>query len=88
MALELRQISVRLEEDAYKVLKLAAEMEEKDLGEKARELLTLILLGAGRAATIQAEKVARALASVNAREDDGRERWTPPVEPMPRGPRR
>jgi hypothetical protein len=67
MALDRKGVMVRLSDDAYKALQLMAEIEDKDLGEKGRELLELLLLGVAHNAKIQAERFARALTSVNSR---------------------
>jgi plasmid stability protein len=68
MALELKPVQVRLCEEAFAALKLLADIEEKDYGEKARELLTRILLGEVHSAKVQAARFARALTSDNLRE--------------------
>ena len=67
MSADLRPVQVRLGDDAYAALKLLADIEDKDLGEKARELLTKMLLGEVHAAKVQAERFARAVASGNKR---------------------
>ena len=67
MALELRPVQVRLSEEAYDALKLLADVEDKDLGEKARELLTRLLLGEAHVVKVQAERFARAVGTVNKR---------------------
>ena len=56
MSLELRPVQVRLPDEAYLALKLCADAEDKDLGEKARELLTKCLLGESHA-VIEAQLV-------------------------------
>jgi plasmid stability protein len=61
VSLELRPVQVRLNEDAYAALRLLAEIEDKDLGEKAREILTRVLLGEAHAARLQAERLSRAV---------------------------
>lgn len=63
MSLELKAVQVRLNEDAYDALKLLADIEDKDYGEKAREILTRALLGEVHAAKVQAERFARAVKS-------------------------
>lgn len=68
MALELKAIQARLDEEAYAALKMLAAIEDKDLGEKAREILTRALLGEVHAAKVQAERFARATTSDNLRE--------------------
>lgn len=67
MSLELRPVQVRLNEEAYEALRLLAEIEDKDLGEKAREILTRSLLGDVHAARLQAERFARAVKTDSAR---------------------
>lgn len=68
MALELKAIQARLDEEAYAALKMLAAIEDKDLGEKAREILTRALLGEVHAAKVQAERFARATTCANPRE--------------------
>lgn len=68
MALELRAVQARLDDEAYQALKMLAAIEDKDLGEKAREILTRALLGEVHAAKVQAERFARATTSDNLRE--------------------
>ena len=67
MALELKPVQVRLTEDAYDALSLLAHCEDKDLGEKARELLTKVLLGEAHVVKVQAERFARALGTASKR---------------------
>lgn len=61
MSLELKAVQVRLSEEAFAALRLLADVEDKDLGEKARELLTRVLLGEAHVAKVQAERFARAV---------------------------
>ena len=61
MSLELRPVQVRLSDEAYTALKLLADIEDKDLGEKAREIITRVLLGEVHAARVQAERLSRAV---------------------------
>lgn len=61
MSLELKPVMVRLGEEAYETLALLAGIEDKDLGEKAREILTRALMGEGHAAKVMATRLARAL---------------------------
>jgi plasmid stability protein len=68
MAIELKPVQVRLSEDAHAALRLLADIEDKDMGEKARELLTRLLLGEVHAARVQAARIARATAGENLRE--------------------
>lgn len=68
MSLERKQVSVRLSDEAMRVLKLLCDIEDKDYGEKAREVLERALLGEGHAATLHAERLARALSNANLRE--------------------
>ena len=67
MALDLNPVQVRLSEDAYRMLKLCADAEGKDLGEKARELLHLVLLGAGHSVIEAHERLSRAVGTGRAR---------------------
>jgi hypothetical protein len=67
VALELKPVQVRLSDEAYEALKLLADVEDKDLGEKARELLSRVLLGEAHVVKVKAERFARAVASVNKR---------------------
>jgi hypothetical protein len=60
VALDLKPVQVRLPDDAYEALKLLAELEDKDMGEKARELLVRCLLGDVHAARLVAERLSRA----------------------------
>jgi plasmid stability protein len=69
VALDLKPVQVRLPEDAYIALKLCADAEEKDLGEKARELLTRALLGESHAVIEAAERLSRAVGSGRLRQD-------------------
>jgi hypothetical protein len=63
VSLELRPVQVRLSEDAYAALRLLSEIEGKDLGEKAREILTRSLLGDVHVAKVQVERLSAALIS-------------------------
>lgn len=69
MALDLRPVQVRLPDDAYVALKLCADAEGKDLGEKARELLTRALLGESHAVIEAAERLSRAVGHGRLRQD-------------------
>jgi len=64
----MKPVQVRLPEDAMEALKLLAELEDKDLGEKAREILTRALLGDVHAARLQAARFARIHAGDNLRQ--------------------
>lgn len=68
MAIEMKPVQVRLPEEAMAALKFLADIDDKDYGEKARELLTRALLGEVHAAKIQAARIARATAGDNLRE--------------------
>jgi hypothetical protein len=73
MSLDRRAVSCRLSDDAYKALELVAGIEDKDLGEKGRELLERILLGEVHAAKVQVARFTRASKMVKVRqssEDD------------------
>jgi plasmid stability protein len=67
MALDLKAVQVRLPEDAYEALRLIAAVDDKDLGEAAREILTRALLGEAHAVKVTAARFARATTSVNVR---------------------
>lgn len=68
MAIEMKPVQVRLGEEAMAALRLLADVEEKDYGEKAREILTRALLGEVHTAKVQAARFARVNASDNLRE--------------------
>ena len=68
MSIELKPVQVRLSEEAHAALRLLADLEDKDLGEKARELLTRLLLGEVHAARLHAARIARVTAGDNLRE--------------------
>jgi hypothetical protein len=68
MSLDLRPVQVRLPDDAYGALRLLSEIEGKDLGEKARELLTRVLLGEAHVAKVQIERLSAAVISGSGRQ--------------------
>lgn len=68
MGQELKAVQVRLDAEAFAALKLLADIEDKDYGEKARELLTRLLLGEVHAAKVIAARFARATASDSVRD--------------------
>jgi plasmid stability protein len=63
MSLELKPIQVRLPEEAYDVLRMIADAQDKDMGEVAREMLTKMLMGEGHAIKVMAERLSRATKS-------------------------
>jgi hypothetical protein len=63
MSLELKSVQVRLPEEAFDVLRALAEMNDQDLGEAARVILTEALLGKGHALKVLEERLARATRS-------------------------
>jgi hypothetical protein len=63
MSLELKSVQVRLPEEAFDVLRALAEMNDQDLGEAARVILTEALLGKGHALKVLEERLARATKS-------------------------
>lgn len=67
MALDLKAVQVRLPEDAYEALRLIAAVDDKDLGEAAREILTRALMGEAHVVKLTAARFARATISVNVR---------------------
>jgi hypothetical protein len=60
MSLELKAVQVRLPEEAFDTLRQVAEVNDQDLGEAARVILTEALLGKGHAVKILAERLSRA----------------------------
>lgn len=64
MSLDLKAVHVRLPEDAYEALRLIAAVDDKDLGEAAREILTRALLGEAHVVKLTAARFARATTSV------------------------
>lgn len=68
MAIELKPVQVRLGEEAMAALRVVCDIEEKDLGEKCREIVTRALLGEVHAVKLQALRFARVTASENLRE--------------------
>jgi hypothetical protein len=60
MALELKPVQVRLPEDAYEALRMISEVEDKDLGEVAREILIESLMGKAHAIRMLAARLSRA----------------------------
>lgn len=69
VALDLKPVQVRLNEDAYEALAMLAAVEDKDLGEKAREILSRALLGEVHSARVMATRFARAVGTVKKRKD-------------------
>lgn len=67
MSLELKAVQVRLSEDAYEALRMIADVNDQDLGEAARLILTESLLGKSHSVKITAERFARATKSGNER---------------------
>jgi plasmid stability protein len=63
VSLDLKPVQVRLSDDAYAALRMLAEIEGKDLGEKGREILTRALLGDAHVAKVQIERLTRAVKS-------------------------
>lgn len=68
MSTELKPVQVRLSDEAHAALRLIAEIEDKDMGEKARELLTRLLLGEVHAVRLHVARMVRATAGENLRE--------------------
>lgn len=60
MSIELKAVQVRLPEEAFDTLRQIAEINDQDLGEAARVILTEALLGKGHAVKILAERLSRA----------------------------
>jgi hypothetical protein len=67
MSLDLKPVQVRLGQEAYEILDLLADADDKDLGEVAREILTEALLGKGHAIKILAHRLSRAVTSGRSR---------------------
>jgi len=63
MSLDLKPVQVRLPADAYEALSMIAEVEDKDLGEVAREILIESLLGKSHAVRMLAARLSRAVTS-------------------------
>lgn len=67
MSLDLKAVQVRLSEEAYEALRMIADVNEQDLGETARLLLTESLLGKSHAVKVTAQRFARATTSAKVR---------------------
>lgn len=67
VGLDLKAVQVRLPADAMRALVMLSEIEGKDYGEKAREILTRALMGEAHAAIELAERIARATRSNDTR---------------------
>lgn len=65
MALELRRVQVGLPDDVYQSLRVVANVNDQDLGEAARALLTESLLGKSHTIRLAAQRLARAAMSGN-----------------------
>ena len=63
MSLDLKPVQVRLSDEAYEALRLIAGVNEQDLGEAARLILTEALLGKAHAVKVMADRFARAVES-------------------------
>ena len=57
----MKAVQVRLPEAAYEALRMIADVNEQDLGETARVILTEALLGKSHAVMMTAERFARAV---------------------------
>ncbi len=60
MSEDLKAVQVRLPSDAMAALRLLAAMDECDLGEKARQILTRALLGEAHAVKVLQARLSRA----------------------------
>lgn len=60
MSLDLKPVQVRLPQEAYDVLRTLSDIDDKDMGEIARIILTEALLGKGHAIKVLAERLSRA----------------------------
>lgn len=63
MSADLKAVQVRLSEEAYDALRMIADVNDQDLGEAARLILTESLLGKSHAVKVTAERFARATTS-------------------------
>lgn len=63
MSLDLRPVQVRLTEEAYEALRVIAGINDQDLGEAARVLLTEALFGKSHSVRLLAERYVRAVKS-------------------------
>lgn len=61
MSLERKPVMIRLSSEAYDALALIAEVQDKDLGEAAREIVEEVLLGRAHLVKLTAQRFARAL---------------------------
>ena len=59
MSIELKAVQVRLPEEAFDVLRMLADVNDHDLGEEARAILTEALMGKGHVVKLLAERFAR-----------------------------
>lgn len=60
MSIELKAVQVRLPEEAMEALRVLAEVNDQDLGEAARVILTEALLGKAHSVKLMAARFARA----------------------------
>lgn len=60
MSVELKKVVIGLEEETYKALKSVALLNDQDLGEAGRALLTKCLFGESHALKLAAARFARA----------------------------
>lgn len=67
MSADLKPVQVRLSEEAYEALRMIAEVNEQDLGEVARLILTESLLGKHHAIKVLAARLSRATTSGRSR---------------------
>jgi len=63
MSLDLRPVQVRLPDEVYETLRMIAEVNDQDLGEVARVILTEALMGKGHGIKMLAERLSRATKS-------------------------
>ena len=69
MALELKPVQVRLNDETYRALVIVAKVNGQDLGEAARQLVTEALLGKSHVVKVLAERLARATRSGSGRQE-------------------
>ena len=60
MSVELKAVQARLPVDAFDTLRAIAEINDQDLGEAVRVILTEALLGRGHAVKVLADRLSRA----------------------------
>jgi hypothetical protein len=67
MSIELKPVQVRLNDEAYRALVVVAKVNDQDLGEAARIIVTEALLGKSHAIKVLAERFTQATRTGNER---------------------